>query len=167
MRERVRHPRGRIQKRITVPGNLRIACDQFNAGQYYECHETLEEIWQEEAGGLRDCYKGLIQLAAAFVHLTRANYVGAERLLRTAREYLAPYEPSALGFDIAGLLAAAGLAYDHLVALGPERAMDFDLSLAPVWTVDLTATGPSAVAHRAWGFARDGTAEDMVIDVIE
>ncbi|MFN0095173.1 MAG: DUF309 domain-containing protein [Dehalococcoidia bacterium] len=161
------HPRGRVRKMITVPGNLQVACDQFNRGQYYECHETLEEIWQEEPGEVRDLYKGLIQLAAAFVHLSRANYVGAERLLRTSREYLTPYAPAALGFDIAGLSGSAGEVYATLTALGPDGADRFDLRTAPVWRLDEASIGASAAHYRAWGFTRAGEPEEMAIDVIE
>ncbi|MEO6183762.1 MAG: DUF309 domain-containing protein, partial [Verrucomicrobiota bacterium] len=42
----------------------------FNAQLFYESHDVLEELWlpiRKEAGG--DFYKGLIQLAGAFVHL--------------------------------------------------------------------------------------------------
>lgn len=43
-----RRQKAPVTKRITVPGNLRQACDEFNSGLFFECHEFLEEIWQEE-----------------------------------------------------------------------------------------------------------------------
>ena len=58
-----------VTKTITVPENLQRACEDFNAGRFYESHEHLEEIWQYERGRVRDAYKGLIQIAAAFVSL--------------------------------------------------------------------------------------------------
>ncbi|MFN0096196.1 MAG: DUF309 domain-containing protein [Dehalococcoidia bacterium] len=167
MPTRSSHPRGRVAKRITVPGNLQIACEQFNTGQYYECHETLEEIWQEEPGDIRDLYKGLIQLAAAFVHLTRANYTGAERLLRTSRGYLAPYAPAAMGFDVANLVQAADALLAEVQHLGPAGIERFDLARAPVWRLDEAAIGPSARAYRAWGFTPAGVAAEQTIEVIE
>lgn len=164
---RARDARGRVAKVITVAGNLRIACDQFNAGQYYDCHETLEEIWQEEAGEVRDLYKGLIQLAAAFVHLSRANYAGAERLLRTAAEYLETYRPAALGFDIERIAPTAVDCRARLLELGPGRAADFDLATAPHWDVDEAALAAESIRWRAWGFTREGLSEPMTIEVIE
>ena len=80
-----------VYKTVTVPGNLEQACREFNSRLYFECHETLEEIWQEEQGEVRDLYKGLIQVAAGFVHITRNNHFGAKRLLTTALGYLEPY----------------------------------------------------------------------------
>ncbi|MGH2632791.1 MAG: DUF309 domain-containing protein, partial [Tepidiformaceae bacterium] len=50
-----------VYKYITVPGNLAQACNEFNTGHFFECHESIEEIWQQEAGDVRDLYKGLIQ----------------------------------------------------------------------------------------------------------
>jgi len=32
--------------------------EQFNRGEYYECHETLEEIWRETQGEIRDLLPG-------------------------------------------------------------------------------------------------------------
>jgi len=55
-----------VYKFITVPGNMEQACAEFNAERFFECHESIEEIWQQETGEVRDLYKGLIQIAAAF-----------------------------------------------------------------------------------------------------
>jgi len=43
----------------------------FNSGRYYEAHDVLEHLWLKEGRGAPDYafYKGLIQLAGAFVHL--------------------------------------------------------------------------------------------------
>ena len=43
----------------------------FNLGDYYEAHDVLEHLWLKEERGAPDdaFYKGLIQLAGAFVHL--------------------------------------------------------------------------------------------------
>jgi len=35
---------------------------QFNRGDYYECHETLEGIRRDEPGKIRDLYKGILQI---------------------------------------------------------------------------------------------------------
>ena len=41
----------------------------FNEGNYYEAHDVLEHIWlKDRANGF---YKGLIQIAGAFVHLRK------------------------------------------------------------------------------------------------
>lgn len=44
----------------------------FNAAQYYEAHDVLENLWLESRGEENaPFYKGLIQLAGAFVHLKK------------------------------------------------------------------------------------------------
>jgi predicted metal-dependent hydrolase len=44
----------------------------FNRGWFYEAHDVLEELWLEARRGPEgDFYKGLIQLAGAFVHLQK------------------------------------------------------------------------------------------------
>jgi predicted transcriptional regulator len=44
---------------------------EFNEGRYFDCHDTLEEIWQGLRGPARDFLQGLIQVAVAFHHLAR------------------------------------------------------------------------------------------------
>lgn len=157
-----------VEKTITVPGNLRRACEEFNGGLFYECHESLEEIWQEEHGPVRDLYKGLIQVAAAFVHITRGNYVGAERLCRTALGYLEPYRGSgALGFDVDRIASDVEDAHERIQALGPDHIVEFDLGRRPVYAIDAGVLRSEAARWRAWGFDAGGNAEAMTITVAE
>lgn len=47
-----------------------FAC--FNRAQFYEAHDVLEELWLADRHGPNgNFYKGLIQLAGAFVHLQK------------------------------------------------------------------------------------------------
>lgn len=157
-----------IEKTITVPGNLRQACDEFNTRRYFECHEILEEVWQEEDGALREFYKGLIQLAAAFVHISRGNFVGADRLLRTSLGYLGQYRAKgALGFDVEALCSAAEDCHQRIRMLGTGAILEFDLAAAPVWRFDGSALPDDARRWGAWGFAPDGSALEMTISVVE
>jgi hypothetical protein len=163
-----RRERRLVYKTITVPGNLRIACEQMNSGQYFECHETLEEIWQEEHGPVRDLYKGLIQVAAAFVHVRRNNHFGANRLLTTALGYLEPYQQSgAMGFDVERICREAEAALAAVDKLGKGRTDELDLGLAPHYEFDASVLGEEARRWDAWGFDRAGNPVDMEIPVIE
>ena len=85
----------------------------FNEGRYYEAHDVLEHLWLQEGreGGNHAFYKGLIQLAGAFVHLrqqseqpTHAKHGRrlrpAARLFALASGNLAAYEPTHLGLDV-------------------------------------------------------------------
>ncbi len=165
---RERRKRQLVTKVITVPGNLQIACDQFNSRQYFECHESLEEIWQEEQGDVRDLYKGLIQVAAAFVHITRENCTGARRLLTTGIGYLAPYrtEPT-LGFDVDEICIAAEGCLRQVEELCPGGLERFNYGHIPVYICEESLIPGSARKWDAWGFDREGKALPMEIDVIE
>ncbi|HEV7404208.1 MAG TPA: DUF309 domain-containing protein [Chthoniobacteraceae bacterium] len=91
-----------------------FAC--FNAGQYYEAHDVLEHLWLRGCGEEHAFYKGLIQIAGAFVHL-RKQYLRPEhpkdgkrlrpavRLFELGERNVAPYGPRHLGLDVAALLA--------------------------------------------------------------
>jgi len=58
----------------------------FNRGLFYEAHEVLEELWLAERKGPNDAfYKGLIQLAGAFVHLQKNRLRPAAALFKLAR----------------------------------------------------------------------------------
>jgi predicted metal-dependent hydrolase len=73
---------------------------QFNAGFYFECHDTLEEIWTGLRGPSRDFVQGLIQVSVAFYHLSSGNLVGAESLFRRALKRLEGYPGRCYGFDL-------------------------------------------------------------------
>jgi predicted metal-dependent hydrolase len=88
----------------------------FNAGDYYEAHDVLEHLWL--ANGRHDAnfafYKGLIQVAGAFVHLKKQaarpehakdgrRLRPATRLFDLAAANLASYRPRHLGLDVDAL----------------------------------------------------------------
>jgi len=87
------------------PPELRIAVTQFNQGLYWQCHETLEEIWMSEEYPWRLFYHGLIKAAVGLLHLERHNRLGAIIKLNDAERALAPFIPDMMGIDIAKLLA--------------------------------------------------------------
>jgi hypothetical protein len=72
-----------------------FAC--FNAELFYEAHDVLEEMWLPvKRGAAGDFYKGLIQLAGAFVHLQKNRLRPAAALFKLARTNLTKYpEPPA------------------------------------------------------------------------
>jgi len=60
-----------------------FAC--FNHGQFFEAHEVLEDLWLADRKGPDGAfYKGLIQLAGAFVHLEKKRPGPAGALFRLA-----------------------------------------------------------------------------------
>ncbi len=92
------------------------AAKQFNAAEFWECHETLEDLWGDERGPLREFYHGFIQLAAGFVHVQRHNWHGAVRLLGDGCDSLLPFRPMCMGIELEPALDAVS-GWRRLLAL--------------------------------------------------
>jgi uncharacterized protein len=80
--------------------------DEFNQQLFFECHETLEEIWLEDRGEDRKFYQGIIQIAAGYFKWQQGVPVGALKLWRTGLEKLAAYGPIHLGIQVESLVEA-------------------------------------------------------------
>ena len=76
---------------------------QFNEGLFFECHDTLEEIWSGVRGPSRDFFQGLIQVAVGFYHLGNGNRPGAITLLHRSLERLGRYPARYAGVELAPL----------------------------------------------------------------
>ena len=64
----------------------------FNRQLFYEAHDVLEELWLcDKASPNYSFYKGLIQLAGAFVHLQKNRLRPAAALFKLARTNLLKY----------------------------------------------------------------------------
>ena len=69
--------------------------DCFNRQFFYEAHDVLEELWlADRKGPTGDFYKGLIQLAGAFVHVQKNRAQPAIALLDLADANLRKYPPT-------------------------------------------------------------------------
>ena len=104
---------------------------EFNSWRFYDCHETLEDVWRAESPELADFFQGIIKVAAAFHHLLRGNHKGAVNLLGHALTLLAPYRPACLGVDVQRLIEETNACYERIRELGPERIGEFDRSTLP------------------------------------
>ncbi len=108
------------------------AFEQFNRGEYWHQHETLENVWRgEQDQSIRNLYKGILQVGVGFHHLTRRNYRGVVKVLTRGINYLRPYAPSCMGVDVQQLISEASVVLDRVLALGPERIGEMDLSELP------------------------------------
>ncbi|MGC3959487.1 MAG: DUF309 domain-containing protein [Verrucomicrobiota bacterium] len=66
--------------------------DCFNQQQFYEAHDVLEELWlADKHGPAGNFYKGLIQLAGAYVHLQKERLRPSAALFKLARTNLSQY----------------------------------------------------------------------------
>lgn len=72
----------------------------FNAEDFFESHEVLEDLWQETEGESKKFYQGLIQAAVALLHFGNGNLGGARKVYTSSRKYLEAYAPSYEGLDV-------------------------------------------------------------------
>jgi hypothetical protein len=116
---------------LTPEALLQLGIDLYNAGHYWNAHEAWEQVWLDADREERAFYQGLIQLTAAFVHVTRNEYPGAIRLLAAGIEKLEKYPETYLGVQLAPLLAGARACRSRLQHLGEKRIAEFERGLIP------------------------------------
>jgi predicted metal-dependent hydrolase len=75
--------------------------ERFNKQLFFEAHEVLEELWLPQRDGPNGpFYKGLIQLAGAFVHVQKKRLGPAAALLRLAQVNLGKYPARYEGLEV-------------------------------------------------------------------
>jgi uncharacterized protein len=128
------------------PPLLQEAVAQFNRGEFFEQHETLEELWRAERRDVRYLYQGILQIGVAFHHMRRLNHHGVVYMLTRGSMYLRRFPPECQGVNVGALLDAAARALAHVDELGPDKLDRFDWSLAP--KVELRPASRTSVAHQ-------------------
>src|SRR3954462_15288132 len=113
------------------PPQLLEGIAQFNRGEFFEQHETLELLWRAERRDVRFLYQGILQIGVAFHHLRRLNHHGTVYMLTRGPRYLAPFAPRCQRVDVASLLRDAAAALAAVERLGPARLAEFDWTLVP------------------------------------
>jgi uncharacterized protein len=113
------------------PPELLEGIAQFNRGEFFEQHETLELLWRAEPRDIRYLYQGILQIGVAFHHLRRLNHHGTVYMLTRGPRYLAPFAPICRQVDVQALLDDAAAALREVERLGPSRLAEFDWRLAP------------------------------------
>ena len=114
-----------------VPELVLKGMEEFNKGEFYECHEYLEEAWMQEPGRVRFLYQGILQVGVGFYHLRNGNWRGATGLLRNGTARLKEFEPETLGIDVARLVRECERCLRELEELGRDRVGEFDRSGIP------------------------------------
>lgn len=69
------------ERSLLADPRLADAFALFNRGEWYACHDGLEELWHETQGPCRPLLQGLLQAAVAQLHLERGNQRGATVLI--------------------------------------------------------------------------------------
>src|SRR5215510_10282728 len=93
---------------------------QFNRGEYFEQHETLEALWRAEPREVRRLYQGILQVGVAFYQLRRRNYHGTVQMLSRGVRHLTPFSPRCQGIDVEALVIDATFTLKAVEQLGPD-----------------------------------------------
>ena len=105
--------------------------EQFNRGEFFARHETLEDLWNRERRPIRRLYQGILQVGVAMYQIQRCNHHGAVYMLTRGPNYLRPFAPLCQEVDVGRLLVQAARIPSMGEELGPDRLNQFDWSLAP------------------------------------
>jgi uncharacterized protein len=90
---------------------------QISRGEYFEAHETLEDVWRAAEPAEKDFFQGLVHVAVAWYQAGRGNRVGCERQLEKAARRLGPFAPEHRGVNVAEYLRSVERA-QRVVASG-------------------------------------------------
>ena len=101
----------------------------FNAGEFFEAHEELELAWREEAGEIRNLYRGILQVAVTYLHITRGNYNGAVKVYGRSLKWMQGWSDVCRGIHVRKLRDDAQQVMNAVERLGEDRINEFDVSL--------------------------------------
>lgn len=101
----------------------------FNAGEYFEAHEALENAWRDEKGPIRDLYRGILQVGVGYHHILGGNYTGAVKMFQRCRQWLDPFPDFCCGIDLRTFRQDFERVEQVLLKLGPGQINSIDRSL--------------------------------------
>ena len=101
----------------------------FNKKAFFESHEELEAAWRDEPRPIRDLYRGVLQIAVTYLHITRGNYDGATKVYGRSLKWLEGWNDVCRGIHIKKLRHDAETVMQEVIRLGRERITEFDQSL--------------------------------------
>lgn len=86
----------------------------FNEGEFFACHDVLEDYWGELTCAERTCFQGLIQAAVALFHFEEGNLGGAKRMYISSRNYMSGFVPEVAGIQVGQLIAELDICFAEL-----------------------------------------------------
>ena len=106
------------------PPEFGLAVRLFNGGDFFTCHEVIEEFWRPmEDGPEKTFYQGILQVGVGFYHCLRGNWIGAKNLLGEGLAKLEPLseiKPYCQWINLKALCQESQTILERLVRLGPE-----------------------------------------------
>ncbi len=115
--------------------------EEFNRGEFFEQHESLEAAWRAEPRPVRELYQGILQVGVACYQIERGNLRGALKMFERGLRRLRQFTPECLSIDVSRLIADAERVRDEGRRLGLERLNELDRRLFPKITWRSEARG--------------------------
>lgn len=128
----------------------------FNKGKFFEAHEELEIAWKEERGSIRDLYRGILQIAVAYLHITRGNYDGAVKVYGRSLKWMNGWNGICRGIHVGKLRENAEIVMRKAERLGRDGIGKFDASLFKSIQVHSATEDNSKVRSKQWVCDRCG-----------
>jgi predicted metal-dependent hydrolase len=105
----------------------------INRQRFFEAHAVLESLWLRQRQAPNGAfYKGLIQLAGAFVHWQKNRLGPAVALLGLAQANLGKYPATHEGLNVTGVLAMAADVLRQLTTATPGVCPPLPSALPPM-----------------------------------
>jgi predicted metal-dependent hydrolase len=118
--------------------------DLFNRRRFFEAHEVLEALWLPQRQGPNGSfYKGLIQLAGAFVHWQKNRPGPAAALFELARSNLQKYPATHERLNVKAVLVMTDEWLRQLKAADPRISLP-----APASAPQLRLEAPGHAKNR-------------------
>lgn len=76
---------------------------EFNRQEFFECHETLEDLWNKQNEPERQLTQGILQIAVGYYHLLRGNYEGSTKLFQRGLPRIKPFIDTCTYLDLSTL----------------------------------------------------------------
>ena len=111
-----------------MPSECWQSVEQFNSGQFYACHDTLEALWIEAHEPEKTFYQGILQVAVALYHLENGNTRGAVILLGEGSNRLRRYPSIYGGVNVSEFLHQSVTLMQKLQQIPEEKTTGEDFN---------------------------------------
>ena len=98
----------------------------FKSKDYFEAHESWEDLWSDYYLEDRKFVQGLIQLSVSFVHLGNNNIKGAKSLLNKSKDKLKEFSGIHRGIKVEKLLTEIEIVLDKYNDFSGSDTFDWD-----------------------------------------
>lgn len=114
-----------------MPPEFWQGIEEFNSGEYYACHDTLEALWMEAFEPEKTLYQGILQIAVSLYHLSNHNLRGATILMGEGSNRLRRCDRSFAEIDLDDLLAQASTLLATFQQTPIDRVAELAAQLQP------------------------------------